>query len=117
MFEPINIILSSLATWRLAHMFRHEAGPWDVFIRIREKLGDSVFGKAMDCVACMSVWFSLIIFLPGTKYFVLLLAVSAIVLFLETTHALLWANKKRFDPVVFEVKGSEYKIPGDGSGL
>ena len=83
MINFFDMLVAALAVWRLAHMFRYEAGPWDVFIRIREKLGDNVLGKAMDCVACMSIWLAVIFFLPGAKFFVILLAISPLVLLLR----------------------------------
>ena len=91
MLNFFDLVISALAVWRLAHMLKHEAGPLDVFIRIREKLGDSVFGRAMDCVACMSVWLAIIFFVPGTgtKYLLVILAISAMAMILESIYAML----------------------------
>lgn len=84
-----DIVIAALAVWRLSYMLSHEAGPWDVFIRIREKLGNSVLGRAMDCVNCMSVWFALLIFVPGAEYVALVLAISALSVFWSLIHEML----------------------------
>jgi hypothetical protein len=51
-----RFVLASLATWRIAHLFVSEDGPADVITRVRARLGDSVFGKLMDCFGCFSLW-------------------------------------------------------------
>ncbi len=48
--------LAALATWRITHMLAFEDGPADLFVRVRERLGESFFGKLMDCFQCLSVW-------------------------------------------------------------
>ena len=52
----IRSSLAALATWRITHMLAFEDGPADLFARLREHLGDSFFGKLMDCFQCLSVW-------------------------------------------------------------
>ena len=51
--------LSTLAIWRLTHLVAEEDGPWDLLVHFRAKLGNSVFGRLMDCFYCLSLWFSL----------------------------------------------------------
>lgn len=48
--------LAALATWRITHMLAFEDGPADLFARLRKRLGESFFGKLMDCFQCLSVW-------------------------------------------------------------
>lgn len=45
-----------LATWRLAHLFAEEDGPWDLVLRLRARLGASLAGAAMDCIHCLALW-------------------------------------------------------------
>jgi hypothetical protein len=91
----IDILIASLCVWRLAHMIKYEAGPWDIFIRIRERLGTGMLGKLMDCIWCSSVWLAIIYFVPGTKYLVILLAISGLAILLEGLHVLLWRSKEK----------------------
>lgn len=51
-----RFILSSLAVWRIAHLLASEDGPWDLIARTRAALGNSFFGRAMDCFGCLSIW-------------------------------------------------------------
>jgi hypothetical protein len=52
----IRLTLGMLATWRLTHLLAREDGPGDVVAAMRQSLGDSVFGKLMDCFYCLSLW-------------------------------------------------------------
>ena len=52
----LQFVLAVLATWRVTHLLAEEDGPWDVVVRIRQLLGNSVAGKAMDCFYCLSLW-------------------------------------------------------------
>lgn len=62
----LRLTLAALAAWRLAYMVASELGPWDVFKRLRDRLGvpylredgwpDSNAGRLLSCVKCMSVW-------------------------------------------------------------
>lgn len=51
-----RLTLSVLATWRVAHLIAHEDGPFDVIVRLRQRAGDGVLGKLMDCPYCLSLW-------------------------------------------------------------
>jgi hypothetical protein len=55
----VRFVLCALALWRLVHLFTAEDGPWDVVVRVRKLLGDSVVGKMMDCFYCTSLWLAL----------------------------------------------------------
>lgn len=67
--DSLTFIIAILATWRLSAMLSYEAGPFDVFVSIREKAGiahdddgrkisddGSFFAELLDCVWCVSVW-------------------------------------------------------------
>jgi hypothetical protein len=49
-------ITSVLAVWRLTHLLAKEEGPFDVILLIRQKAGNSFFGKMLDCFYCVSIW-------------------------------------------------------------
>jgi len=86
------MIESSLAAWRLAHMFVYEDGPWAVFARLRYAVGirkvpirvgtelksaivaRSTLAQGLTCLACVSVWSAaLMIWVPPLRR---LLAIS-----------------------------------------
>jgi hypothetical protein len=62
----MQFVICTLAVWRLTHLFVLEDGPWDFVYHLRKKLGNSIFGQAMDCFYCLSIWmavpFAFIIF-------------------------------------------------------
>ena len=55
----MRFLLCVLATWRVSHFFVLEDGPWDIVVKLRIWLGDSVVGSLMDCFYCTSVWIAL----------------------------------------------------------
>lgn len=63
----ITLTILTLTTWRLTSLLVNEAGPFDIFERIRLLAGirldeysqpqaDNVIGQALSCVWCTSVW-------------------------------------------------------------
>jgi hypothetical protein len=52
----IRFVLAVLVTWRVTHLLASEDGPADVMVRLRALLGQSIFGKLMDCFNCLSLW-------------------------------------------------------------
>ncbi|MEP7232137.1 MAG: hypothetical protein ABI691_17885 [Ginsengibacter sp.] len=52
-------IISSLAVWRLTHLFSKEDGPFDIIFLVRQKAGNGFFAKLMDCFYCLSIWVAL----------------------------------------------------------
>ncbi|MCC6317014.1 MAG: DUF1360 domain-containing protein [Gemmatimonadaceae bacterium] len=52
----MTLLLSVLATWRLTHLLVEEDGPWDIVVKVRARLGNTVAGRAMDCFYCLSLW-------------------------------------------------------------
>ncbi len=51
-----RLLLVVLATWRLTHLLASEDGPGDLIANLRLWLGDSFFGKLMDCFYCLGLW-------------------------------------------------------------
>jgi len=56
MSMELRFVCAMLATWRLTHLLTAEDGPGDIVVRLRTRLGDSIAGRAMDCMYCLSVW-------------------------------------------------------------
>lgn len=82
-----RLIISILAAWRLTHLLVKEDGPWDIFARIRDRLGEGFWGKLMDCFKCLSMWIAApLAFFAGntiTEIVVLWLAISGGAILLE----------------------------------
>ena len=56
----LAFILAVLATYRIAHMIAREDGPFDMFMALREGVGqESWFGRGLHCVLCISFWLAL----------------------------------------------------------
>lgn len=53
------LTLGILAVWRITHLLTHEDGPFDLFARLREAIGDGFWGNLLDCFNCLSLWVSL----------------------------------------------------------
>lgn len=67
--ELTPFLILALATWRLSSLLVNEAGPWDVFLKLREGFGfthddsknkviipDGFLGELFSCVWCCSLW-------------------------------------------------------------
>jgi hypothetical protein len=52
----MRFVLVVLANWRVSHLLVAEDGPFEVFARLRNRLGSSRMGALMDCFGCVSVW-------------------------------------------------------------
>lgn len=95
----VDLLLLTLATWRLSSLLVSEDGPFDIFQRLRDalkvypvKVNDEITCKAerpafgmFCCVWCMSVWCSAILlvlyqFAPVVIWW---LAISALVIVLQ----------------------------------
>lgn len=58
--NPIEkYVLLVIVVWRVTHLIGAEDGPFDIIISLRKLLGNSFFGKLMDCFYCLSVWIGL----------------------------------------------------------
>ena len=55
----INFVLAALAVWRVAHMLVHEDGPKGLISQLRALAAGTEFGRALECVGCMSLWLAL----------------------------------------------------------
>jgi hypothetical protein len=53
-------LLIVIVVWRLTHLITSEDGPFDLIIKLRKLLGNSFFGKLMDCFYCLSIWIGLL---------------------------------------------------------
>jgi hypothetical protein len=68
---PLRILLASFAAYRLARMITLEEGPFEAFLRLRERLGvydraengqpRTSLGRLFECPYCMGVWASMIL--------------------------------------------------------
>lgn len=67
-----EFLIYGAATWRIASLFVQERGPFDVFVKIRERFGfihddegavigipENFFGELLSCVWCSSIWVAL----------------------------------------------------------
>lgn len=63
------LIVYGMAAWRVASMLVSESGPWDIFLKLRERAGiihddegkalvipDGFFPGIFSCIWCCSVW-------------------------------------------------------------
>ena len=75
------LALGILAVWRITSLVGSEDGPWDVFAKLRNSVGDGFFAKGLGCFYCLSLWvalpFALVIGESWTEKFFLWLAFSA----------------------------------------
>lgn len=77
-----NLIIDSLATYRISRLVAREEGPANIFGILRELGGSGGFAEGIKCPLCVSIWAGLAMpFLP--RYFKLALAASgaAVILF------------------------------------
>jgi hypothetical protein len=85
----IRLVLAVLATWRVTHLFVHEDGPGDIFVRLRRRLGQGFAGRLMDCFYCLSVWvaapMALFVSRRPVEWFFAWLALSGAACLLERT--------------------------------
>jgi len=51
-----DVLFGVLALWRIAHLLNVEAGPFEVFTRMRRVAGTGSLGQMLDCFYCLSVW-------------------------------------------------------------
>ena len=50
------LTLGVLAVWRTTHFLHAEDGPADLSLRLRKLAGFGIWGRALDCFYCLSVW-------------------------------------------------------------
>ena len=61
--QPLDIIILTLATWRITSLIATERGPYAIFEKFRNRLGitttaipESEAGKLFSCIMCLSIW-------------------------------------------------------------
>lgn len=57
-FTALDLILLSLATWRLSHMLSAEDGPFDIFHTMRSIWPGRIL---FTCIYCTSVWAAILL--------------------------------------------------------
>ncbi len=95
-----NLTILGLGIWRISSLFVQEDGPFDVFIRFRERLGfhedlsldavippDTFWGGLFSCVWCLSLWISAIIGVAWIFYPAIVL--NVMVVFALSTMAII----------------------------
>ena len=101
-------VLAILAVWRLTHLLQAEDGPFDLFFRLRRRLGESIFGRLLDCFYCLSIWIAApAAWLVGRDWperLLLWLALSAAAILVERVHDALvaWTRAPTLPPVYDE---------------
>ena len=67
----LDLLILGLAVWRFSSLLVQEGGPWDIFARLRHRIGvrydaeslpygRNEFAKGIVCTWCISVWLGLI---------------------------------------------------------
>jgi hypothetical protein len=56
MTDLLKYLVIVIVVWRITHLINAEDGPFDLIIRLRRLMGNSFFGKLMDCFYCLSIW-------------------------------------------------------------
>jgi len=51
-----EFLIAALATWRLSFLLTQEEGPWRIFAKLRERLVNTMPGRALACLYCTSMW-------------------------------------------------------------
>lgn len=64
-----RLTLCVLATWRVSHLIAQEDGPFDVIVHLRQRAGNGVLGRLMDCPYCLSLWIAAPLALPLAEDF------------------------------------------------
>jgi hypothetical protein len=84
----MKVLILSLAVWRVCRLIAYEDGPWDIIVKMRSRAGNSVIGRLMDCIACLSLWISFLfaVVFYGHEWFLYCLVLSAVTLFIEASY-------------------------------
>lgn len=61
--EPLVLVLSVLATWRLTALVAYESGPFRTLEELRRLLVSARMGRLVSCFHCLGVWISAIVVL------------------------------------------------------
>jgi len=93
----IRFALGTLATWRVSHMLASEDGPWEIFVRLRRRMGNASIGRLMDCFGCLSIWIAL-----PTGFWVIQRWEDALVCWLAISGGAFLLEKMQQEPVIIE---------------
>ena len=98
--NALHLIVLALATWRLSSLISAEEGPYNIFGRLRSKVGVYYIGERVDasgelaklisCTWCLSVWIGAI---AGVTYYFLREPIVWIVLPLSLSAAAIIVGK------------------------
>lgn len=61
MTDLLKYLVLVIVVWRITHLISSEDGPFDLIIKLRKLVGNSFFGKLMDCFYCLSIWMGLFV--------------------------------------------------------
>ena len=82
-----ELLLGTLAVWRVTHLLQAEDGPGDVVVHLRRRAGTGFWGQLLDCFYCLSVWiaapFAICLGKTWSRRVLLWLALSAGAILLE----------------------------------
>ena len=54
--SPVWPVVAALACWRITRLLNGEDGPWRMFARLRSVSAGTVFGEALACFQCLSLF-------------------------------------------------------------
>lgn len=58
--SALNFVVAILAVYRLSFLIAREDGPFDLFARLRARVGQGTWvGRGLHCVLCVSFWLAL----------------------------------------------------------
>lgn len=82
----IELLFIIIAAWRVSYLFVFDAGPYDMFIKLRE-WGTGKGWFPFDCISCTSIWIGAVAALfVDLPYVVGLLVISAAILFTNAIY-------------------------------
>ena len=101
----IELLIASLAVWRLCYMITAESGPFDIFERARYELNrleernghaaSYFLHKLVSCIYCLSIWSAAIFTIINwhniniVQFVIYTLFISSTVIFINNIHRLL----------------------------
>ncbi|MGO9340187.1 MAG: DUF1360 domain-containing protein [Terracidiphilus sp.] len=93
----IKFTLAVLATWRVTHLLASEDGPADIIARFRALLGQSLWGRLMDCFNCLSLWVAAL-----AAFYLTRRVLDWLLVWLAISGAACLLERLGREPVVFE---------------
>lgn len=102
----VSLIVTALATWRIAVLFFYDVGPWDVFDKIRFNAGcyldpenRGFWAKQLCCFYCLTLYASLFCTLVWALWWYALIpfALSGTALLLSGAGRMIWHEMNKDD--------------------